>query len=246
MRAVAALLAVLALTTPAAAGPVEGAALAQASSQASAGDCRGALGVVTALLGGRLLAVERAEAYRLAGVCRLATGDRPGAEAAFLAYLRLAPDGHLDPALVPPDAVALLEQVRASHAAELRAARPKARTRRSSLLNLLPPVGQFQNGQPVKAILLGSAELALLGVNVGTYVALKRRCHEDGTCTNTDAAKTLRAVNITSGVLFAGTVIYGIIDGYVVQHLHERAAREAENPVSLSLWPGGAAVSVTF
>ena len=244
-RAAAALIVAVLLTLPraASAGPVEGAALAQASAKASVGDCPGALGIVNALASSRLLLVERAEAHRIAGLCKLATGDRAGAWGSFLAYLRLVPDGHFDPALVSPEAVALLEQVRAAHAAELRAARPRVRTRRSAFLNLLPPVGQFQNGQVVKGILLGSAELVLLGTNIGTYVALKRRCHDDGTCDSTSDARSLRALNITSGVLFAGVAVYGIIDGYVVQH---RLEREAEDAVSVAVWPGGAALSVTF
>lgn len=235
------------------AGQGEVDALAEASRLVAEGApaCPGALAIVNALIaGGRLVPVERAEAHRLQGLCLLARGARDPAAAAFLAFLRLEPDGHLDPALVPPEAVALLEQVRATHAAELRAARPRPRARRSVLMNLLPPLGQFQNGETTKGLLLGGAELALLGVNVGTYIALRNQCHDDGTCDETDRARTLKGLNIASGALFIGAVVYGIIDGYVVLRRLDRRASEtstsASAPPALTVGPGGAALTLTF
>jgi hypothetical protein len=184
-----------------------------------------------------LLPAERAEALRIRGLALFYLGDLARAEGELAAYLELEPSAHLDPALHPPEAVVFLEEVRARHAGKLRAAPPR---RRSGALNLLPPLGQIQNGHHVKAVILGLAEATLLAINGGTYVALRSSCNDDLTCDRGyDSARRLRIVNLTSGALFVGIVAYGIIDGYV--GLSRSAERDRLHLSVVPLW-GGAVV----
>jgi hypothetical protein len=56
-------------------------------------------------------AADKAEANRLLGLALFFTGDRAGAESAFVRYLELDSAAALDPALVPPEAVVFFSQV---------------------------------------------------------------------------------------------------------------------------------------
>ncbi len=58
-------------------------------------------------------APSHAEAYRVLGLSLFYQERIEEARAAFLDYLRRDPDAHLDPALVPPEAITLFEDVRA-------------------------------------------------------------------------------------------------------------------------------------
>jgi tetratricopeptide (TPR) repeat protein len=61
----------------------------------------------------------RAEAYQLLGLSLFYQGRRGEAYSAFLEYLFLDPDGHLDPFMVPPAAVSFFEQVKKEAEAKL-------------------------------------------------------------------------------------------------------------------------------
>ena len=94
--------------------------------------------------------------------------------------MRLDLDGRLDPALYPPDVVAFFNDVASRHAAELRARRAPP-VRRSWIYTLLPPIGQYQNGEHTKAYVLGGTLGALLIANLTTYAYLRAWCdHTDG------------------------------------------------------------------
>jgi hypothetical protein len=161
---------------------------------------------------------DRAEAWRVYGLSLLALDLRDEAEAALWEYLKLEPDAHLDPALVPPETIVFFEDVRARHAGELRKLRPHTvRKKRYRALNLLPPWGQFQNHQPTKAWILGGVETALLVADVATYIYLVDHCRAgDLTCDSPGTARSVKTVNLVSGGLLLGTLLYGIIDGFVV------------------------------
>ncbi len=199
-------------------------------------------------------AVDRAEAWRLLGLARFFLERLDGAESAFVSYLQLEFDGRLDPALVPPEAVVFFEDVRARHAAELRAYRPKAkeRTKRYRVLNLLPPIGQFQNGHRTKGwILLGSGAV-LLSANIGSYLILQAWCDQStgvcqsGTTSRTDSARLLRIANVTTGALFIGVALYGIYDGFL--NFPRMQPHSSHISISLSPATGGlfAALSARF
>lgn len=183
---------------------------------------------------------DRAEAHRLLGLAALARRDPTVADAQFLAYLKLDLDGRLDPALYPPEVVAFLEDVRGRHAAELRALRP--RPKRSWVLNLLPPAGQFQNGHRGKAWTLAIVGGAALAANVTSYALLRSWCDDDGTCAHTSSARTLREVNLGAAVVFAGVYLFGVWDGF--RHF-QRTPAMSVTPVAL-VDGAGVAVQVRY
>ncbi|MCE9574251.1 MAG: hypothetical protein K8W52_13975 [Deltaproteobacteria bacterium] len=164
---------------------------------------------------------DRAEAHRLRGLVWFFRERPVEAEADFLAYLRLELDGHLDPTVTPPEAVSFFEDVRARHATELRALRPKPR--RWLALNLLPPWGQFQNGQRTKGWVIAGVGAGLLAVDVASYAMLRSWCSSANlTCddggSHTSAARTLRAVNLIAGGALVALYVFGVGDGFAHRH----------------------------
>ena len=161
---------------------------------------------------------DRAEAHRLLGLAAYAQGRVDDADRELFAYLRLDLDGHLDPHLYPPETVAYLESVRARHAGELRALRP--RPPRTVLVNFLPPFGQFQNGERTKGWILAGLGGGLLAANVATYVIVRRWCDEDdGTCevdgrSRRETADGLLTINHVAGAAAIAVYAYGVIDGF--------------------------------
>jgi hypothetical protein len=189
---------------------------------ALAGDWPRVSQLVDPLLQRQLALADLAEAYRLAGIAAFFEQRNDAAESRFLGYLRIDLDGRLDPALYPPEVVAFFNDVASRHAAELRALRftPK----RSWLLTLLPPIGQFQNGERTKAYVLGGVLGALLIADLTTYYYLRAWCeHTDGktgggySCYDggdrNHAAARLRPWNIASGVSLLVVYAYGVYDG---------------------------------
>ncbi len=194
---------------------------------------------------------DRAEAWRVLGLAYFYLGDQTGARAAFLEFLKLDPDGTLDPALVPPEAVTLLTEVRNQHAAEIAARRPK-RHRRAYWLNFVPVAGQWQNGDRGTMWFIASAGTALLAANISSYVMLARWCGGAGdTCdegepgqpgysNHIDEARAARVVNIGSGVALIALYIYGVYDATSTYRRLERQEAEitappAPPPVSLGV-----------
>lgn len=207
--------------------------LAQANAAATAGDWAAVDQLVDPLLAGQLSSADLAETHRLAGLAAFFQHRTQSAEAHFLAYLRLDLDGRLDPALVPPEAVTFFEDVRARHAAELRALRP--RPRGTWVKALLPPLGQIQNGETTKGIIIASAFGAFAITNVTTYFVLKSWCTPtsgpagagascDATVDHNHASASLRTLNISTGIAAIATYVYGVYDGVVGyrRRTHER------------------------
>ena len=67
------------------------------------------------------------EAWRLLGLSRFFLNRKPEAVNAFMEMLYIDPDAQLDPFLVPPAAVAFLEQVKKDHEAQLAPVRERRR-----------------------------------------------------------------------------------------------------------------------
>jgi hypothetical protein len=181
---------------------------------------------------------DRAEALRTYGIACLLTGRRIAAEGAFVLLLRAEPSTHLDPRLVRPEAVSYFEEVRARYRAELVTAYRKGRPHRYWFLNLLPPVGQFQNRERKKGYAFGAAELVLLATNLTTGLVL--RDWEGPTHEFTGHVETARAlmpVNLVSFVALLTVVAYGIVDGFVVGQLLTRKEKRVEERL-LSTGPG--------
>jgi hypothetical protein len=191
--------------------------LRDANVAASAGDWAKVQALVEPLLTPSLAPADRAEAYRLAGLAAFFTRVPERAEQDFVAYLKLDLGGHLDPALYPPEVVNFFNDVRARHAAELRAARP--RPDRYFILTLFPPFGQFQNDDHTKGWVLTGVMAATLGTNIVTYFYLRSWCHNAGnTCDDSGkdhfrGAQTLSTLNLIGGAGFILTYAYGVWDG---------------------------------
>jgi hypothetical protein len=228
-------IAVVTATSLAHAQPVAGdpaAALRDANAAAIAGDWQRVGELVDPLLLQALAPADTAEAHRLAGLAAFFAHRDADAESHFLAYLHLDLDARLDPALVPPEAVTFFEDVRARHAAELRALRPKPRAKRSLVLALLPPFGQIQGGEHTKAWIIGGALVGFAAANVASYALLRSWCSDtDLTCdTHTRAASAMRAINLASAGGFLAAYLYGVYDG-VVEYRHQNVVLFA-NPTS--------------
>jgi hypothetical protein len=162
---------------------------------------------------------DHGEAHRLLGIAEFYLAHYDRAEAHFHAYLKIDLDGQLDISLFSPDVVRFFDDVKAKHAAELRALRP--RTRRWAVLNLMPPAGQFQNRQPVKGWILGGLGVSLIAAHVGSYMLLDgwcsdvdRTCETDGGTSRADSARTLKTVNTAAGLGLIAVYVYGVYDGF--------------------------------
>ena len=193
------------------------AALREANAAATAGDWTKVAAYVQPLLARSLEPTDLGEAHRLAGLAAFFGNHLPEAEQHFFAYLKLDLDGHLDPALYPPEVVNFFYDVRARHKAELNALRPP--TKRYAVLNLVPPFGQFQNGERTKGIVVGSLLGAFLVANVTSYLVVRSWCHNPGsTCDDSGTdhfrrANQLTTVNTLTGLGAIVTYIYGVWDG---------------------------------
>ena len=210
--------------------------LREANTAALAGDWPRVAQLVEPLFERRLVTIDLGEAHRLAGIAAffLHQGD---AEGHLLGYLRVDLAGRLDPALYPPEVVAFFNDVASRHAAELRAQR--APSRRSWLLTLIPPAGQFQNGERTKAYVLGSVLGALLVTNLATYYVLHSWCQDTSgpvggglSCDNggdhNHTAARIRPSNIASGIGFLVVYAYGVFDG--ARGYRRRSAAPAVQP----------------
>ena len=197
-------------------------ALRDANAAAVAGDWARVDVLVEPLLRRQLAVADLAEAHRLAGLANYFAQRLREAEAQFVAYLKIDLDAHLDPALYPPEVVAFFDDVRAQHAAELRALRP--RPKRYLLLNLVPPFGQFQNGDRVKGWVVAGMFGGFAIANVTGYLVLRHFClHVSGPggssleceqAANHDrAASAARTAEIVGAIGLVVTYIYGVYDG---------------------------------
>ncbi len=197
--------------------PVAAAPLPEVLGRFEAGDYEGVVALLRDGVDGSVIPdpLDRARALRLYGIACVLTGRTLAAEAAFLHWLEQEPRARLDPTLVRPDVVRFFEQVRAAHRAELLREVEKRRPR-SAALNLLPPAGQFQNGERRKFGALLATELALAATSLGTFAALTAAQRPDGTFPDTGRAEVLRGVNWGSTFGLVAVLVYGIADGFVV------------------------------
>jgi hypothetical protein len=119
------------------------------------------------------------------------------------------------------------------------------------MLNFVPPVGQFQNGERVKGIVLGGLLGAFAITNVTTYLVLQSWCtpvtgptgESTVTCddpkNHTHAAGQLRTLNIVAGVGLIATYLFGVYDGVRTYR------RQAELTPYMTPMTNGAVVGVS-
>jgi hypothetical protein len=217
---------------------------------ALAGDWQRVADVVDPLLEQQLAPADLGEAHRLAGLAAFFLQRTSDAERHLLTYLRIEPDGRLDPALYPPEVVMFFNDITSRHAAELRALR-SPRRQRSWWLTLLPPFGQFQNGDRVKGYVLGGALGSALVANLATYAVLRDWCqHVDGPAGGSLICNTgqrpraarLRPYNVASGIAVIAIYAYGVLDG--VRGYRRRSRENAVQPFA-TISPASSVIGIT-
>ena len=160
---------------------------------------------------------QRAQALRYLGIGLALTGRTEGAETAFFELLRLRSDARLDPTTTRPDVVAFFEDVRRRHADEIKEA-ARHRPGKSLALELLPPLGQFQDGHRARGYTILALEALSLGGAIATKVQLDSWASQYPDQTfgpHADAARTLKTLNAVSVAVLAATIVAGIVDGLV-------------------------------
>lgn len=176
--------------------------------------------------------------YRMLAICYHRKGEKAKAEKELQNLLILKPKVELDPFSTPPAVIDLfthvkktmapkiedIEKARAQIADQEKGKDPLQRTvvRRLSPLAAFVPFGfgQVENGHLGKGIALAASEIALLGVNVGSYwykesLILPKSdalVADSSTLRSYNTAQTIQFVSI--GVL-AATYIYGIVDALI-------------------------------
>ena len=217
------------------------------------------------------------EAWRILGLAEYQLGDKAAARDAFIHLLSLDPDQTLDPFLVPPPIVDFFDKVRSDAEPELAPLRERKRQLAEQerlaeeairsgppskvivvqehiyLLNFLPfGVGQFQNGDTTKGIVIAVSQVVFGAINIGAIFAHNaiaddpsRRCSVSTptNCSNPPIPDSDRAllnnidvVKYVSAGLFWGVYIYGVADALV--HYVPRIETEVS--------PGRAAVKLSW
>jgi hypothetical protein len=220
--AIVALAAATAAAQPPSLAPDPAVVLREGNAAATAGDWSRVADLVGPLVKTQLKSeADRAEAHRLLGLAFLFKGLKDFADDQFLEYLKLEPDGRLDPTLYPPEAIEELAKVHSMHESEiLRARRPK--TRRLGWLRWVPVASQFQNGQRTKAWLILGAGVAFGATSFTSYLVLKDWCRNGNTSCDSPghrsakAAVYLRAVDNVASAAFIATIVYAVCDGVIV------------------------------
>lgn len=165
----------------------------------------------------------------------------------FLELLRERPDYELDPLIFPGSAVELFESVKRNHSEELeklRASESPARDPSSGgteplyierkvernlfIWNFVPGgAGQFQNEATIKGVLLGSGQVAAVGVHAFGVFRIQSVCPGLRCTSPTDfeRAEWWRSVQYVAwggfGVLYAASVIDALIN-YKPREVHIR------------------------
>ncbi len=185
-------------------------------------------------------AEQRARALRFLGIGLFLTNRALGADNAFAELLRIDPSARLDPTTTRPEVVAFFENIRHQHVARERASR-------HFIWNLLPPVGQFRNGDTTKGWIVGGVEVVALAACVASRLVSYSWHHTDNTYgpsgTRASDERALRVVEWTSAGVLAAAYIYGVIDGIV--HYY-RPADDSSSSLTLLVFPGGGGLRLTF
>jgi len=183
---------------------------------------------------------ERGDALRFLGIGLYLTGRIEGSRVAFTELLRLRPEAYLDPTITRPEVVAFFGMLKRDN--EQRLATEHRANLPNPVWNLLPPTGQFNNGDHGRGWVLTGA----LGLSLTTAIVTKlwllsseQEGHTFGDAT--DTATTMRTVNQWSVGVFAAAYVVGVIDGFL---RHGSAARTSS--LSLGFGRHGSIMSLSF
>jgi hypothetical protein len=180
------------------------------------GKYRDAVELLRPLVDARVLKdrIDQQESLRIYGTALFLSGARAGGERAFRDLLRIEGKTELDPAFVRPEVVRFFDEVKQRYQQELIAEAKRRGPRGSAVANLLPPWGQFQNGQRVKGWLLGGAELVLSTTSVVTAALLWTWRDDKGQFGSREGlAGRLQIVNYVSFFSLVAVLAYGVLDG---------------------------------
>jgi hypothetical protein len=217
-------------------------------------------------------------ARELLGLAYFYVGEEQKARDEFTLLLYLRPGHRLDSFLIPPQAVAFFDKLahepqlqerlqqieRERQERELREAQQKQKTptmvrriylerseiHRSRLIAFLPlGIGQFQNGQTLKGILLAAGGGVALTTNIVSYAllySLRKQTQVGGVThvyySDVDLAKGLRVTQYVALGVFAASWIYGIIDANLaftpVETSPYRQSREEQEIERAPVAPG--------
>jgi hypothetical protein len=253
---VGAIVAMCAVARPAAAAPADD--LQRARDSFRQGDFTTAIPLLTYLLypTPRLShAADLVEAHVLLGVCSFETGDRPTASREFEEALYLQADLTLETVLFSTAAVRFFEEQKAIiternrlDAERRRIAEENERYKRllASMvvietrpyyINFVPfGAGQFQNGQPRKAIGFAAGQGVTGAVSAGIWIYLAATYGFNGTVPKDDAdfVRRLEKVEIGTGIACLGLIAYGVVDSLLnYQPSVQRKADESLLPPEL-------------
>ena len=225
------------------AAPTAFAALVRAAAAYEYGDMAQVVDAARPVAEGTLpsSAEQRARALRFLGIGLFLTSRALGADNAFAELLRVDPSARLDPTTTRPEVVAFFENIRHQHVARERASR-------HFIWNLLPPVGQFRNGDTTKGWLVGGVEVIALGTCVASRLVSYSWHHADNTYGTPEGSRnsderTLRVVEWTSAGVLAAAYLYGVIDGIV--HYY-RPPDDSGSSLTMLIFPGGGGLRLTF
>lgn len=199
------------------------------------------------------------QALRYLGIGLYVTGRLQGAQMVFEQLLQMAPETQLNPATTRPEIITFFYQLRRARIESLREAHRANRP--NILLSFLPPLGQFANGHRTKGWVLLVAQAATFITATTTYAIYKSWERDDGTvceapelgfeaCRDrTETAEDLRTWQLGSSAAFAALYAYGVLDSLISRSREpsqEELLRRGPPPLSVSLSPNGAALSLRF
>lgn len=179
---------------------------------------------------------QRARALRYLGVGLFLTNRALGAENAFSEWLRIDPSARLDPTSTRPEVVAFFENIRHQHV-------KREMSSRTFAWNLIPPAGQFQNGQKTKGWILAGVELTSALSSATTSLLLYSWKHKDSTYDHDNLVHGMRMVQYASLGLFGAAFIYGVIDGLVNYY---KTPDETTGSLSWKFSPQDGGLRLTF
>jgi len=187
------------------------------------------------------------EAHVLLGVCAFETGDRATASREFEEALYQEPELTLDTVLFSAEAVRYFEEQKAAirernrlDAERRRIAEENQRYKqllasmvvietRPYYINFVPfGAGQFQNGQPGKAIAFAAGQGVTGAVSAGIWLYLAGTYGFNGVVPDEDNqfVRRLEAIEIGAGVACLGLMAWGIVDS--LRHYQPSVQRKAD------------------
>jgi tetratricopeptide (TPR) repeat protein len=193
---------------------------------------------------------EIVEAYVNLGVCRVDAGDLDGARREFEKALGYDPNRQLDPLLVTnKEAIKLFDDTKAEirnreREREAKEALAKAYAARDALLkntvvyephpfylNFLPPIGQIQNDDNIKAVLIGSGEVVTLATSAGIWGYLVDKYGLNNSHLNVDRTtaqdiRNLQEIEVGAGVAFL--ILYGVGVYDAINHYQPQVKRKLD------------------